>query len=137
MLTLIWIAGFVILFIYLKQLYARPLDLSRDDRIARSLTAEAALELIRDRSGTDDFILLDVRTGPEHQAGAIAGSTHLDFCESSFVKNVNDLDRNRTYLLYCASGARSRSALKLFAELQFREVYELAGGYTAYLTKNG
>jgi len=41
---------------------------------------------------------------------------------------LNNLDKNKTYLIYCRSGARSGSALDIMAELNFREVYNILGG---------
>ncbi|VAV83833.1 hypothetical protein MNBD_BACTEROID02-1730, partial [hydrothermal vent metagenome] len=34
--------------------------------------------------------------------------------------------------LYCRSGGRSRKAAKILAEMGFKEIYDLKGGYMAW-----
>jgi len=38
------------------------------------------------------------------------------------------LDKNKTYLIYCAVRGRSGSALDIMAELNFKEAYNILGG---------
>lgn len=131
--NLIWIIVFLVIFFSLQYCYSRPLDLSSEGRIVRSLDPVAARQLIAEHGGDNNFVLLDIRTREEHRQGAIPGSRLLDFYDPGFVAAVEALPREKCYLLYCASGNRSRSALRLFGELGFREVYEYSGGFSRYL----
>lgn len=97
-------------------------------KIYQSILAKVAREIIKQKSKDEKFVILDVRTKAEFQSGAIEGAINLDFYASNFQANLAKLDRNRTYLIYCRSGNRSKHALKMMQEFEFQEVYELDGG---------
>ena len=46
---------------------------------------------------------------------------------------INKLDKNKTYLIYCRSGNRSRGALSVMVELGFRAVYHLSVGINGWV----
>jgi rhodanese-related sulfurtransferase len=46
----------------------------------------------------------------------------------AFGDELEKLDRDRTYLIYCRSGGRSGEALDIMAGRDFAEVYNLEGG---------
>jgi len=77
-------------------------------------------------------VVLDIRTPTEFAAGHIAGATNLDFRAKQFDQSVAALDRSKTYLVLCASGRRSTSALPTFTQLGFKEVIHLDGGMSAW-----
>ena len=54
---------------------------------------------------SDDVVILDVRTAPETDMGIISGAlTQFDIHESDFDQKIEDLDPDKTYLIYCRSG---------------------------------
>src|SRR5215210_7073365 len=59
--------------------------------------------LWKDKQG----VVLDVRTVKEYQAGHIPGALNIDVNAGDFEKRVAELDKNKTYLVHCASGVRS------------------------------
>ena len=79
-----------------------------------------------------EVILLDVRTPREISAGKIDGAVELDFNAPDFADRIAQLDREPTYLVYCAAGGRSNKACALMAEEGFERVYNLDGGFTAW-----
>ncbi|MEM6770978.1 MAG: rhodanese-like domain-containing protein [Bacteroidota bacterium] len=85
-----------------------------------------------ERIGGDNTVLLDVRTPGETARGIIDGAIEMDFRATNFAEQLKNLDPSKTYLVYCASGGRSGRAAKMLNELGVREVYNLAGGYTAW-----
>jgi len=63
--------------------------------------------------GVDEFekfwkekkgVVLDVRTSKEYQAGHIPGAVNIDINASDFEKKLAGLDKEKTYLVHCASG---------------------------------
>lgn len=74
------------------------------------------------------LLILDVRTAPEYRAGHLKGSLNLDIRSPSFADELDALDRNRAYLVYCRTGVRSSRAVAIMRSLGFRELYDLAGG---------
>ena len=93
------------------------------------LEAEA---LINENIDNELFIILDVRTPSEYNAGHIDGATNVNYNASDFVEQLNKLDKTDVYLLYCASGNRSSKALNKMKELGFTKIYHLKKGYNSW-----
>jgi len=74
-----------------------------------------------------DAILIDVRTREEFNEGHIPGAVNIDFYED-YVENISNYDKERKYLLYCRSGSRSYSALKIMKNQGFQNVSHLDSG---------
>ena len=75
----------------------------------------------------DHVVCLDVRTREEYLSGHIHGARNLDVLSLDFVSRLDELDKNKTYLVYCRSGSRSANACAMMASRGF-EVYNLLGG---------
>ena len=94
--------------------------------------ANEAKELIKQKSHDGDFCVLDVRTEKEFLSGAIPGAINLDFYAVDFSQELNKLDKNKTYLIYCRSGNRSKAALSTMKQMSFSYVYELDRGIISF-----
>ena len=76
-----------------------------------------------------DAIILDVRTEEEVASGKIPNSINIDIYKGQgFVYQVEELDKNKTYYVYCRSGARSAQACSIMNQLGFEKTYNLIGG---------
>ena len=76
----------------------------------------------------DKSTILDVRTPHEYEAGHLQNAINIDFHSTNLKEKFKGLDADKTYLIYCSSGNRSSSALKIMDELGFSEVYDLKNG---------
>ena len=83
-------------------------------------------------AGEPDTILLDIRTPEEFAQVRIPGAVNIDFYASDFAERLAELDRNRTYVVYCRSGNRTRQAQSVFADLDFTSVHDVDGGIVAW-----
>lgn len=73
-----------------------------------------------DKSG----MVIDLRTTEEiTKSGSIAGAVQLDFLAKDAEKQIDMLDKNRTYYIYCASGGRSSDAASYMEKAGFKRVY--------------
>lgn len=90
-------------------------------------------EMEKLRKEQADLILIDVRTPQEVAAGKIEGAMEIDFHSPDFRTQLNDLDRDKPYGVYCKKGARSAGAFKMMQELGFTRVYDMEGGYDAWI----
>lgn len=90
-------------------------------------TAEAA-----EMAESGDVVVLDVRTPEEVALGTLPGARNIDVSAPDFADQIDRLDRDATYLVYCQSGNRSRQATAQMADLGFTDVYELDGGVVAW-----
>lgn len=78
----------------------------------------------------DNEVIIDVRTPEELAGGYIEGAINIDYKADDFKTKLSSLDKDKTYFVYCAAGRRSRGAADLMKELNFKEVYDLSGGFT-------
>jgi NADPH-dependent 2,4-dienoyl-CoA reductase/sulfur reductase-like enzyme/peroxiredoxin family protein/rhodanese-related sulfurtransferase/TusA-related sulfurtransferase len=70
--------------------------------------------------------LLDIRTVDEHELGVIPGSIHIPLDELR--TRSSELDRTKTYLVYCQIGQRGYVAARILQNQGF-EVMNFDGGY--------
>lgn len=97
--------------------------------ISETIEAANFRELI---NTVPDAVILDVRTPGEFANGYIEGAINIDFRSAEFKTQLNQLDKNATYLVYCGSGGRSRSSADVMKELSFKKVYDLSGGFSQW-----
>lgn len=72
--------------------------------------------------------IIDVRTISEYSAGHLQGAVNMDVEGMTFANDILDLDKTKTYAVYCASGARSYKAATMMSDAGFTDVYDLDGG---------
>ena len=78
-------------------------------------------------------VILDVRTLDEVNRGKIPGSINIDiFKGQGFIYEVEELDKNNNYYVYCAAGARSANACNIMKELGFENAYNLVCGFSEW-----
>ena len=75
-----------------------------------------------------DAVLLDVRTPMEHQMVRIPNSILIDINNPIFMQEVEKLDKNKSYYVYCRSGNRSFHAGNYMLSAGFEKVYNLEPG---------
>ncbi|MGH1436856.1 MAG: rhodanese-like domain-containing protein [Lewinella sp.] len=78
-------------------------------------------------------VILDVRQPGEIAEGKIKGAKAINVLAGNFMEEVDKLPKDKTYLVYCRSGNRSGMACGKMAGLGFAKLYNLQGGYGAWL----
>ena len=101
-------------------------------QIIENITPEEVNTLIQENKDNPNFVILDVRTPEEYLSGHIENAVNLDYYSDTFRNDLDKLDKNKTYIIYCRSGGRSGNALNIMKELDFREVYNVLGGITKW-----
>ncbi len=82
---------------------------------------------------TDErFILLDVRTRREHEAGWIKGSAWVQNGIVDFVLARTLPDPDAEIVVYCKKGNRTGSAVKQLKSIGYTNVVGLEGGFDAW-----
>ncbi|MBA7679383.1 Thiosulfate sulfurtransferase GlpE [subsurface metagenome] len=97
-------------------------------QVIENITPQEAFTLIQENENDPDFVIIDVRTPEEFADSHIENAVNIDYYSETFRDELNLLDKNKTYLIYCRSGNRSGSALDIMEELNFRAVYHLSDG---------
>ena len=88
--------------------------------------------LIEKSKDNPDFVILDVRTVEEYSQGHLKDSVNIDYNSDTFVEEVGQLDKTKTYLVYCRTGRRSDEAAEKMVEADFVDIYHLDGGITEW-----
>ena len=88
---------------------------------------------LKEKLHDNNILLLDVREPFEFDIARIEGATLLPLGE--LPERVGELPRNKEIVLMCKSGARSAQATAFLQGQGFPDVYNLAGGITAWATE--
>jgi rhodanese-related sulfurtransferase len=87
-------------------------------------------ELQASRRAGEDFMLLDVRSPDEHQAGALPGSTLIPL--GAVRSRANEIPRDKRVVAYCKSSLRAWEASRILAGEGFDNIEILDGGFMAW-----
>jgi len=82
-----------------------------------------------------DVVTLDVRTAGEFMAGHIDGAINIDVEGNTFDAEIANLDKSKTYAVYCQSGRRSLIAVDKMANAGFGSLFNLENGIANWNTK--
>jgi len=89
----------------------------------------------------EDIGIIDARTKEEFDGGTLDDRAVLveikkgDELEGSLEKfkiEINKLNKDKTWFIYCGSGMRSNKGAEVMVENGFKDVYELKGGLKEY-----
>ena len=84
-------------------------------------------ELQSKLNAKENFVLLDVRTQEEYNAGYIAGAILLPYDEIKAKATIVLPDKEKEIVLYCRSGRRSAIAKKSLLDLGYQKVVDFGG----------
>ena len=79
--------------------------------------------------------ILDVRTPEEFNQGHLNNALNIDWLGDHFVQDAEKLNKNKAVYVYCRSGKRSLKASEKLAEMGFKKIYNLEGGYQKWTTE--
>lgn len=82
------------------------------------------------RESKAKHVLIDVREPHENEAGRINGSKLIPL--GQLASRLDELPRDRKIVVHCKSGGRSARAVSLLMESGFEDVWNVAGGITAW-----
>jgi glyoxylase-like metal-dependent hydrolase (beta-lactamase superfamily II)/rhodanese-related sulfurtransferase len=112
---------------YLDQPYEAMFEHRDEVQVASRLTAAMFEER---RATLPDLQVVDVRNPGEVEAGAIPGSVAIPV--GQLVNRLDELDRERPTVVYCAGGYRSSVAASVLRRHGFGDVSDILGGYGAW-----
>jgi rhodanese-related sulfurtransferase/rubrerythrin len=86
-------------------------------------------DFVRDNPA-GSYVLLDVRQPVEYERRHLPGAHLVPLPE--LPNSISQFDRQKTVIVYCAVGGRSRMAAQFLTHQGFRDVYHLQGGIEAW-----
>ena len=118
--------------------YAPPFNSAKDPVNIAGYAAENILKGDLEMVNYDEFwdfvkennaVILDVRTSKEFSGGAIEGAININV--DDLRENLENLDKNKVYAIYCQVGLRGYLANRIMRNNGFRAV-NLNGGYNLW-----
>jgi len=106
----------------------KTLGLKTQTAQVKEISPQEADTLIKNHKDSGNFTIIDVRTPGEFASGHLAEVTNLNYQSSAFGEELEKLDKNNIYLVYCQTGGRSKKVLDIMKGLGFKEVYGMVGG---------
>jgi len=95
----------------------------------KSISPDEVRTIVKEKS-TDQYCLLDVRQPGEYEQGHLPGARLIPLAELQ--SNLNKIQFDRTTIVYCRSGNRSRSGVGILNGAGLEDVYNMEGGILAY-----
>jgi rhodanese-related sulfurtransferase len=100
-----------------------------------SLKPQEVFKLIKNQEN-DNFVILDVRAPWEYSKEHIDGAKNLDFTDPDFEKKLSEIDKEKTYFIYCKFGIRGEKVMNLMRNSGFAHVYNILGGLEEWKKQN-
>jgi len=100
-------------------------------QIIENVTPQEAFTLVQENQVNPDFVIIDLRTPEEFAYEHLENAINIDLDSETFRDELNQLDKNKAYLIYSVSACGDGpgwNALAIMEELDFWEVYNMTGG---------
>jgi rhodanese-related sulfurtransferase len=104
---------------------------SKDEGVKKINTEEMAALIASDQN----IQIVDLRTPGEIAQGFIAKSVFINFSEGNLEEKFGALDKEKSLVIYCASGGRSGKASSIIEKLDFKSMYDYTDGFNGWKTK--
>jgi rhodanese-related sulfurtransferase len=123
----------ITLLLFLLSLYACDSTAQQSDQSKGAANFEdVEVAAFAELMAKENTVILDVRTPRETSKGIIEGAMVIDIMKGDFAEKIKELDKEKTYLVYCQSGKRSVTACNAMAEQGFTKLYNLKKGYRVW-----
>jgi rhodanese-related sulfurtransferase len=76
----------------------------------------------------EGYKIIDVRTHEENKQARIENSILIDSSLKDYKSKIDGMDKDGKYVVYCASGNRSRNIVVYMNSAGFKNVFNLSGG---------
>lgn len=92
-----------------------------------STVVESAPTTVTQSEGTEQVVVIDVRTPEEYGAGHLQGASNVDIGNPNFEEAIQAYPKDAEISVYCRSGNRSSQAIEIMKSLGFTNLTDLGG----------
>ena len=107
----------------------------RNKKEYEDIEPKEAFTVLEKNRHNSDFAVLDVRTPEEYNEGHVENALLLNIKSKDFEEELDKLNKDKNYFIYCKSGRRSDKALKLMEKHKFKNVQSIVGGFDKWKSK--
>lgn len=94
----------------------------------KSSGTDISADEFKEKMAADRGVVIDVRSKSEYDEGHIAVTDQqLNVMNGEFQEAIQEMDKSKTYYLYCRSGNRSGQAARIMQQAGFENVYNVGG----------
>ena len=97
-----------------------------------TITLDAVFELIERNKDGSNLVILDIRPHNEFKEEHIQGAQNLDYDGHHIRKKVEQIDKDKNYIISCKSGVRGEYFMGIMKDLGFGKVYNILGGFVGW-----
>lgn len=94
-------------------------------------------KVILENTGNRDFIILDVSPAPAFASSHLEGAVSLPANDPDFEANLQKLDKNKTYLVYCHRMNWTPKAVAVMSKNNFINLYSSSEGKAGWVQAGG
>ncbi len=94
-----------------------------------------AFTILEKNRNNPEYVALDVRTPEEYEIGHIEKAELINVHSKGFEGELEKLDKNKHYFVYCKGGRRGQKAVKLMDKHGFKNIYNIIGGFDKWKSK--
>jgi rhodanese-related sulfurtransferase len=98
--------------------------------LIRTVEPDHAFKLIKEEGS--EFTIIDLRSSEEFKKGHIEGAENMDVYAPDFEERLDELDREKKYIIYCGTGVRGTRTMNKMEDMEFNEVYNILGGFKGW-----
>ena len=95
---------------------------------------ESFIEIEKNRNNPN-FVILDVRDPNEYNKEHLENAHILTVKSPNFEDELEKMDKNKKYFVYCRKGKRGCKAAELMEKHGFNEVHNITGGIDKWKSK--
>ena len=106
--------------------------MTETEKNIRSLSPHECNKLLERNKESKDFVVWDLRSPEKYHKNKLKGAINFNYDDENFDDELEKLDRNKIYLIYCSSKAKSNIVFGMMEDLGFKNVYKIEGGITAW-----
>jgi len=91
-----------------------------------------SVEIQQVLSKNSQIVILDVRTAEEFAAGHLKNAINFDIRQPDFYSKIDQLNKKKTYLVYCRTNHRSGMAADYMKQKGFGTIYQMMDGFPGW-----
>lgn len=89
--------------------------------------------VVKENAGNPDFIILDVSPAPAFANSHLEGAISLPANDPNFEVNLQQLDKDKTYLVYCHRMNWTPKAVEVMSKNNFAKLYASSEGKAGWM----
>ena len=101
----------------------------------KEIEPKDAFTILEKNRDDPDYVVMDVRTPEEYDDGHVEDALLLNIKSKDFEDELEGMDKNKKYFVYCKTGRRSDKAVNLMNKHGFTEIYHIVGGIEKWKAK--